>query len=62
MFAFAANALLARATHSSAPDAWRRQAVFLLDGMRADAASRPLPADQPTQEEVRDALAHLGRS
>ncbi|GAB3490035.1 TetR/AcrR family transcriptional regulator [Nocardiopsis coralliicola] len=62
VFAFAANALLARATHSSAPESWRRQAVFLLDGLRAEAASRPLPAEQLTQEEVHDALVHLGRS
>ncbi|OLT33226.1 TetR family transcriptional regulator [Actinomadura sp. CNU-125] len=60
VFAFASNALLARATAEAAPDAWRRQAAFLLDGLRTEAARRPLPASEPPQQHVHDALANLG--
>lgn len=59
VFAFAANALLARATAAAAPDAWRRQAGFLLDGLRTEAARRPLPAGEPTRQQVHDALKSL---
>lgn len=60
VFTFAANALLARATAEAAPTAWRRQAVFLLDGLRAEAAHHPLPAPEPTRQHVYDALNGLG--
>ncbi|WP_030106467.1 TetR/AcrR family transcriptional regulator [Actinoalloteichus caeruleus] len=60
VFAFAANALLARATADAAPDAWRRQVAYLLDGLRAEAARTPLPASQPTEGQVREALRGLG--
>ncbi|WP_399895086.1 TetR/AcrR family transcriptional regulator [Streptomyces sp. BBFR51] len=59
VFAFAANALLARATTETVPNAWRRQAAFLLDGLRAEAARGPLPADELTQQHVYDALGRL---
>ena len=59
VFTFAANALLARATAEAAPTAWRRQAVFLLDGLRAEAAHRPLPAHEPSQQHVYDALKRV---
>jgi AcrR family transcriptional regulator len=62
VFTFAANALLARATVEAAPDAWRRQAAFLLDGLRIEAARRPLPAGQLTQRQVHDALGSLGNT
>ena len=56
VFTFAANALLARATAEAAPTAWRRQAAFLLDGLRAEAAHHPLPAHGPTPQHVYDAV------
>lgn len=51
VLAFAANALLARATGEAAPNGWRRQAAFLLDGLRAESARCPLPAmlDDPNE-------------
>ncbi|UNT00762.1 TetR/AcrR family transcriptional regulator [Streptomyces tubbatahanensis] len=60
VFAFAANALLARATAEAAPDAWRRQAAFLLDGLRTEAARSSLPADHLTRAQVEEALRNLG--
>ncbi|MEU0477050.1 hypothetical protein ACFW5S_05990 [Streptomyces olivaceus] len=60
VFALAANSLLTRATAGAAPDAWRRQAAFLLDGLRAGATRAQLPADRLTEELVRDALSSLG--
>ncbi|MGH4031029.1 TetR/AcrR family transcriptional regulator [Actinomycetota bacterium Odt1-20B] len=60
VFVFAANALLARATAEAAPDAWRRQAAFLLDGLRTEAARSPLPASPLTGQQVHDALGSLG--
>ncbi|MEU6680229.1 helix-turn-helix domain-containing protein [Streptomyces sp. NPDC046925] len=60
VFVFAANALLARATGEAAPNAWRRQAAFLLDGLRTESARSPLPASLPTPQQVHDALAGLG--
>ena len=59
VFAFAANAVLARATVEQAPDAWRRQIVFFLDGLKTAAASQTLSAQQPTEEDVRGALRAL---
>ncbi|MFH9476798.1 hypothetical protein ACH4L7_23560 [Streptomyces anulatus] len=60
VFAFAANALLARATGEAAPNGWRRQAAFLLDGLRTESSRHPLPASQPTPQQVHDAMASLG--
>ncbi|MFC9479026.1 TetR/AcrR family transcriptional regulator [Streptomyces griseus] len=60
VFAFAANALLARATGEAAPTGWRRQAAFLLDGLRTESSRHPLPASQPTPQQVHDAMASLG--
>ncbi|WP_217228238.1 TetR/AcrR family transcriptional regulator [Streptomyces anulatus] len=60
VFAFAANALLARATGEAAPNGWRRQAAFLLDGLRTESSRHPLPVSQPTPQQVHDAMASLG--
>lgn len=60
VFTFAANAMLARATAEATPDAWRRQAAFLLDGLRIEAARQALPARQMTQQQVYNALGSLG--
>lgn len=59
VFAFAANALLARSTGDAAPNAWRRQAAFMLDGLRTEAACGQPPATQPTEQQVHDALKDL---
>lgn len=60
VFTFAASALLARATGETAPNGWRRQAAFLLDGLRTESSRRPLPVSRPTQQQVHAALASLG--
>ncbi|WP_245979834.1 hypothetical protein [Streptomyces diacarni] len=60
VFAFAANALPARATAEAAPNAWRRQAVFLLDGLHTEAARSSLPADHLTRAQAEEALRNLG--
>ncbi|MEV0406367.1 hypothetical protein [Actinoallomurus sp. NPDC050550] len=58
-FTFAANALLARAAADAAPDAWRRGVAFLLDGLRTEAATRPLPVGPPTPQQVYEVLRSL---
>ncbi|WP_019549046.1 TetR/AcrR family transcriptional regulator [Streptomyces sulphureus] len=56
---FGAHALLARALADTAPDAWRRGVAFLLDGLRAESAQQPLPADALTQQQVQDVMGSL---
>lgn len=56
---FGTHALLARATADAAPDAWRRGVAFLLDGLRTEAAHRPLPAGSLTQQQVYDVMGSL---
>ncbi|GLW11247.1 TetR family transcriptional regulator [Microtetraspora sp. NBRC 13810] len=46
------------ATATVAPDFWRRQLAFFLDGLRAEAA-RPLPRPPLTYEELDQAMLHL---
>ncbi|MEV5020071.1 TetR/AcrR family transcriptional regulator [Streptomyces sp. NPDC053780] len=60
VFVFAANGSLARATAEAAPDAWRRQIAYLLDGLRTQAARTSLPTSRLTQQQVRTALTSLG--
>lgn len=55
------NALLARATADTAPDAWRRSTAFLLDGLRAEAARAPLPVAPLTPPQVYAVLSGLDR-
>jgi AcrR family transcriptional regulator len=50
-----ANAGLVHRTAAAAPGSWRRVAAFLLDGLRAGAATPAPPA--PTEVEVRAAMA-----
>jgi AcrR family transcriptional regulator len=50
-----ANAGLVRRMAAAAPDAWERVAVFILDGLHADAAT-PAPRP-PAQSKVRVAMA-----
>lgn len=54
-----ANALLARAAADVAPDAWRRGVAFLLDGLRTQAAQRPVRADPLTQQQLYDVMGRL---
>ncbi|MEU4311135.1 helix-turn-helix domain-containing protein [Nocardia sp. NPDC024068] len=56
VFAFAANAMLSRAT---AATAWRRQIAFLLDGLRVEAARHTMPASELTPQQVHKALERL---
>ncbi|MFC4375467.1 TetR/AcrR family transcriptional regulator [Nocardia halotolerans] len=60
VFVFAANAALSRATATTVPNAWRRQVAFLIDGLRTEAAHLALPAEEPTPQQVYDALRNLG--
>ncbi|MFJ6444594.1 hypothetical protein [Streptomyces sp. NPDC091649] len=56
---FGANALLARAGAGTAPDAWRRQVAFLLDGLRAGPGQRPLSVGPLTPQQVYDVMGRL---
>jgi AcrR family transcriptional regulator len=59
VFVFPANAVLARATTDAAPDAWRRSVAFLLDGLRTEAARRPLPVGPLTPQQVHEVMGNL---
>ncbi|GAA2287097.1 hypothetical protein GCM10010145_67430 [Streptomyces ruber] len=59
MVVFATSALLARAQADPAPDAWRRHVAFLLDGLRSEAAQRPLPVVPLTPQQMYDVLGGL---
>ncbi|MGI5460824.1 TetR/AcrR family transcriptional regulator [Streptomyces sp. CA-249302] len=56
-----ANAHLARAAAESAPDAWRRAVAFQLDGLRTEAARRPLPVGPLTPQQVYEVSGSLNR-
>ncbi|MER5867537.1 helix-turn-helix domain-containing protein [Kitasatospora sp. NPDC002040] len=56
---FGTNTLLARATTDTAPQAWRRQVLYLLDGLSTKAAQEPLPVAPLTQHQMYDALGKL---
>ncbi|WP_433472618.1 TetR/AcrR family transcriptional regulator [Spirillospora sp. CA-142024] len=58
LFIFGTNALLSRAAKDTAPDAWRRNVAFMLDGLRAEAA-HPLPTAPLTQEQVYQVMGNL---
>ncbi|MFF3376683.1 TetR/AcrR family transcriptional regulator [Streptomyces sp. NPDC002680] len=53
------NALLARASADTAPDAWRRGVRFLLDGLRTQAAQGPLPIGPLTRQQMYDVMGRL---
>lgn len=59
LFAFGTHALLARASANSAPDAWRRGVAFLVDGLRSEAAQRPLPTAPLSPQQVYEVLGDL---
>ncbi|MYY87024.1 MULTISPECIES: TetR/AcrR family transcriptional regulator [unclassified Streptomyces] len=56
---FGTNALLARAVADTAPDAWRRQVAFLLEGLSADTAHGPLPAAPLTTQQMYEVMGRL---
>ncbi|QNP68724.1 TetR/AcrR family transcriptional regulator [Streptomyces roseirectus] len=58
LFLFGSNALVARASRGTAPDAWRRGLALSLDGLRAEAA-HPLPVSALSEEQHRVVLGRL---
>ncbi|MGW7283010.1 TetR/AcrR family transcriptional regulator [Streptomyces sp. NPDC054844] len=56
---FGTNALLARAVADTAPDAWRRQVVFLLEGLSTDTEHGPLPVAPLTPQQMYDVMGRL---
>ncbi|WP_239571565.1 hypothetical protein [Streptomyces sp. G44] len=56
---FGTNALLARAVAATAPDAWRLQVAFLLEGLSTDTAHGPLPAAPLTTQQMHDVMGRL---
>lgn len=56
---FGTNALLARAAADTAPDAWRRQVSFLLEGLSTERVSEPLSVAPLTQHQVYDVMGKL---
>ncbi|MFE2184692.1 TetR/AcrR family transcriptional regulator [Streptomyces sp. NPDC059455] len=59
VFVLGSNSVLARATPRTAPDAWRRNIAFLLDGLRTEAARRPLPVGPLTPDQVYEVMENL---
>jgi len=60
LFVFWSNAMLVRFTRGAAPDAWRRNLAFTLDGLRSEGA-RPLPTAALTPEQVEQVMEGRGR-
>ncbi|OMI36808.1 TetR/AcrR family transcriptional regulator [Streptomyces sparsogenes] len=56
---FATNALLARAVADTAPDAWRRQVAFLLDGLSPETAQAPLVVAPLTSQQTYVVMGRL---
>lgn len=56
---FGTNALLARAVAHTAPDAWRRQVAFLLEGLNTETAHGPLPVAPLTPQQMYDVMGRL---
>ncbi|MET9908264.1 hypothetical protein ABZZ74_15825 [Streptomyces sp. NPDC006476] len=59
IFVLATTATLARAMSDTAPDAWRRNIAFLLDGLRTEAVHHPLSTGALTQQELYAAMGTL---
>jgi AcrR family transcriptional regulator len=60
LFVFWSTAMLVSCTGHTAPDAWRRNIAFMLDGLRAGAA-HPLPVGPLTRDQAHRAMLELGR-
>jgi AcrR family transcriptional regulator len=56
---FGTNAALARAVADTAPDAWRRQVAFLLQGLGAGTAQGPLSVAPLTPQQVYEVMGRL---
>ncbi|MFI5865288.1 TetR/AcrR family transcriptional regulator [Streptomyces sp. NPDC051546] len=56
---FGTNTLLARAATDTAPDTWRRQVHFLLDGLRTPTAHEPLPVAPLTPDRMYAVMGRL---
>ncbi|MEU1784796.1 helix-turn-helix domain-containing protein [Streptomyces sparsogenes] len=56
---FCTNALLARAVADTAPDAWRRQVAFLLDGLSTETAQGPLAVPPLTSQQMYTVMGRL---
>ncbi|WP_030757414.1 TetR/AcrR family transcriptional regulator [Streptomyces sp. NRRL F-5135] len=56
---FVTNALLARAAADTAPDAWRRQVAFLLEGLDTGPAQGALAVAPLTPQQVYDVMGRL---
>ncbi|MDJ1132902.1 TetR/AcrR family transcriptional regulator [Streptomyces iconiensis] len=56
---FGTNALLARAVADTAPDAWRRQVAFLLEGLHTEPAQAPLSVAPLTPQQMYDVMGKL---
>ncbi|MFI8987234.1 TetR/AcrR family transcriptional regulator [Streptomyces antimycoticus] len=56
---FCTNALLARAVADTAPDAWRRQVAFLLDGLSTETAQGPLAVAPLTSQQMYVVMGRL---
>jgi AcrR family transcriptional regulator len=55
------NGRVMDATSTSAPGAWRRQLYLMLDAYRAGRA-HPIPEPPMTEEQLYDAMVHLGKA
>ncbi|MFJ4878261.1 hypothetical protein ACIP93_24035 [Streptomyces sp. NPDC088745] len=56
---FGTNAALARAVADTAPDAWRRQVAFLLQGVGTGTAHAPLSVPPLASQQVYEVLGRL---
>lgn len=56
---FGTNALLSRAVADTAPDAWRRQVAFLLEGLSTTTAHSPLSVAPLTPQQMYDVMGRL---
>lgn len=56
---FGTNALLSRAVADTAPDAWRRQVAFLLEGLSTNTAHSPLSVAPLTPQQMYDVMGRL---
>lgn len=56
---FGTNSLLARAAADTAPDTWRRQVLFLLDGLRTEPMQVPPSPASLAPQQVYDVMGRL---
>jgi AcrR family transcriptional regulator len=61
-YLFWSTSMIVRATAAVAPQTWRRALAINLDGLRAGAATGPLPEPPLTPAQIHEAMLGLGRS